>query len=153
ARYPHLALLDYTHSEVEDWKNGGYPGMSVRLGRQLDLHVTNTQHLKRWMVARGADPAHIQVCYCGVGTTTWSRDSYNVGALRTGLQVSRDMPLILYVGRLSHEKRPLEFVKIVDRLRTKNSEFMAVMIGDGEERGAVERYIRANKLEKHVHLL
>ncbi len=30
--HPNLAILDYTHVEEENWKNGGYPWISVRLG-------------------------------------------------------------------------------------------------------------------------
>ena len=153
ARYPHLAMLDYTHSEVENWKNGGYPGMSVRLGRQLDTNVTSTQHLKQWMVARGADPTRIEVCYCGVDADLWNKAHYDVNAIRSDLTVSSGQSILLYTGRFSAEKRPLTFVKIIEKLAATNPNFVALMIGDGGERGAVEHYVRSHRLEQHIRLL
>jgi len=47
-------------------------------------------------------------------------------------QNSGDEYDIVYLGRLSPEKNPVEFIEIINELNKKNKEIKAVMIGDGE---------------------
>lgn len=62
ACHPHIAILDYNHLEEDEWRNGGYPAMSLELGDLLDLRITCTNHLKNWMVECGAEPDRVVVC-------------------------------------------------------------------------------------------
>ncbi|MHC4797754.1 MAG: glycosyltransferase family protein [Planctomycetota bacterium] len=60
--------LDYCHIEDEDWKNGGYPRFGVGFQDLLDLNIVASQHLKDWMVNRGADSKRVEVCSINVDT-------------------------------------------------------------------------------------
>lgn len=59
-----------------------------------------------------------------------------------------------YVGRLSPEKRPLDFVALAKRLTTKlpNDQLAFVIVGDGPERSAIEERLRADGLSDRVVL-
>jgi glycosyltransferase involved in cell wall biosynthesis len=154
ARHPRLALLDYTHSEIEDWKDGGYPGMAARLDQYFDLHLTNTHHLKNWMVAKGIhDPDRIQVCHCGIETKQWKKERYEPAVTRKRLGIAEETPIILFVGRLAEEKRPLLFAHIIDQLAQQEPHFVALMIGDGAEADALKAFIHKHRLQEHIHLL
>jgi glycosyltransferase involved in cell wall biosynthesis len=59
---------------------------------------------------------------------------------------------LVYLGRLSHEKRPLLFLEAVSRLRKRLSGLRAIMIGDGPERANVEAYIEDRLLDSAVSM-
>jgi len=153
ACHPQLALLDYTHVEEEQWQNGGYPGMAVRLGRQLDLHVTSTNHLKNWMIARGADPEGIQVSHTNIDAEEWNPTRYDAIAIRKRMNIAPETPVILFVGRMVDQKRPLFFARIIKQLATSDQHFVCLAVGEGEELDNLKHFIHTHYLEKHIQLL
>lgn len=153
ARHPNLAILDYTHSEVENWKNGGYPGMSVRLGQQLDLRLTNTNHLRDWMTARGAPPESIHVCHYGIDPEQWSKERYDSTAARKRLRIPPEAPLLLFVGRLSPEKRPLLFARIIERVAAQEPGVVSLVVGTGPEAKSVRKFVKKHRLGRSIRLL
>lgn len=153
ARHPHLALLDYNHMVMEDWIDGGYPRMAVRLGRLLDLNVVNTEHLKQWMVARGADPERLEVCHCNVDTEEWDPDEYDRDAIRQDLGVDAETAILLFVGRVTEQKRPLVFAKIVEQLAAGEPNCVALVAGDGDQMQALRDFVREHRLEERIRLL
>lgn len=153
AHYPNLPILNYNHAEDEEWKDGGYPAMSVRLGSQLDLSLTCTDHLKCWMVTRGADPNRIEVVHYGIDTEQWNPQRYDSLALRQSLGIGADLPLILFVGRLSDEKRPLLFLDIIKELTTRCSGFLALVVGTGPELPGMQAFVANHQLEQQIRLM
>ena len=57
--------------EEESWKRGGYPRMSIERQELLDLHIVSSDHLRNWMVERGAEPERIRVCYTNIDPAEW----------------------------------------------------------------------------------
>lgn len=57
-----------------------------------------------------------------------------------------------FIGRLSEEKQPLEFVRIVAQLRSHFSGLRAVMIGEGQLRQEVEQQIEKSGLNDCITL-
>ena len=49
------AFVDLCHSEDEGWYEGGFPRFSVEYGGLLDGTLVGSNHLRDWMVERGAD--------------------------------------------------------------------------------------------------
>ncbi|HEU5086363.1 MAG TPA: glycosyltransferase, partial [Roseiflexaceae bacterium] len=64
-----------------------------------------------------------------------------------------DVVLILFVGRLSSEKRPLLAAEILRDLVKRNIRFQALFAGDGEQRRALRRFVRHNRLDSVIRLL
>ncbi len=58
----------------------------------------------------------------------------------------------VWVGRFGPEKDPVRFVEALDALEGTGREFRAVMVGDGQLRGAVEAELAARGLEERVDL-
>lgn len=153
ARHPTVALLDYNHLEEERWNDGGYPAWSVRVGRQFDLNVTCTNHLKEWMVGRGADQECIDTVYCCLDTKRWRQEEYDIAAIRRTLQIDVDTQIILFVGRMVDQKRPMHVAKVIKALSDKQERFVAVLVGAGPELGALQSYIAHNRLHGKVRIL
>lgn len=152
ARHPQLAILDFCHAE-EEWRDGGYPALSLAAGSAIDLRVTCTRHLKEWMCARGADPERIEVNYCGVDTAAWRRDLYDASAIRARWNLSPDLPVLLFVGRISSEKRPQVLVEILSRLVAQSCSFTALIVGNGPEEAELRQAIVASGIENQAHVL
>ena len=60
---------------------------------------------------------------------------------------------IVFLGRLTPQKEPLLFCKIIKKYKEIDSSVTAVMIGDGELRNEVERYIEQNNLKENITLV
>ena len=144
ARHPQVAFVDLCHSFEESWKNGGYPRCGAAYQEQLDLNITASEYVKRWMVGRGAEPERIEVCYTNIDTEKWQPDQQARVQQRAALGLADDQALIMFHGRLSPEKRPAVMARIIARLReTVGERFACIVIGDGPERASLEQQIAA----------
>lgn len=59
---------------------------------------------------------------------------------------------ILFSGRLVESKRPLLTVKIVNKLLSQNINIRLDILGDGEQREIIEKYINEKGLSKNIFL-
>jgi glycosyltransferase involved in cell wall biosynthesis len=153
SRCPNVTFVDYCHAEQEYWKNGGYPRCAAAYQELLDLNITGSQHVKEWMVARGAKPDQIEVCYTNIDTERWQPDPLARQRTRARLGLSDDMTLIIFVGRLTAEKRPRLIPPIVQRLEHPAAgRFLCLVVGDGPERETIEQQTHSMRLDAHLRL-
>ena len=153
-RHPHLAILDYTHLEEPDRPDGGYPGISVSSGAALDLRVTCTEHLRAWMVARGAPADRVVACHANIASAAWDATAFDVGSIRAGLGVAEDTALLLFVGRVVAQKRPLLLAEIMRRLpRDQLPPLLLLVVGAGDELPALRRLVKQYDIQHYVRLL
>ncbi len=155
AHCPGPTYVDYNHMEEVYWKNGGHPRAAAGAQDQLELNIVASQHLKRWMVARGASPDRIEVCPTNVDSTLWKPDPELRDATRLELGIDPEVTVLLYPVRLTAQKQPMVFADTMRRLidRAAGSRWLALVAGDGEDRPALERYMADNSLSDHVRLL
>ncbi|MBA3765795.1 MAG: glycosyltransferase [Acidobacteria bacterium] len=153
AHFPDVTFVDFCHIEEEHWNNGGYPRWAVEYQELLDLNVVSSEHLKGWMVKRGADPQRIKVCYTNIDTEEWHPDPEHRAAVRRELGLDDVVPLILYAGRICPQKQPRVFAQTVLRLHQQGSHFAALVAGDGEEIEGLRSFINKHKLNDRVRLL
>jgi len=57
---------------------------------------------------------------------------------------------ILFIGRLVKQKDPLNFLKAIQIIKSKISDFEVHILGDGKLKRQMEQYVQKNKLEKNV---
>ncbi|MDW8146913.1 MAG: glycosyltransferase family 4 protein [Roseiflexaceae bacterium] len=139
---PDVAFIDLLHMEEPYWLDGGYPRLSLNYAVWINLSITISRHLRDWMIARGGDPARIEVCYANINVNAWNPAHFDRAALRRSLGITDEMPLILFIGRLVNQKRPRLAVQILRELARRGIAFHALIVGDGPERTAVERLLR-----------
>lgn len=150
---PKPAYVDYCHMEQEHWKNGGYPQFAVSRQPLLDLNIVSSEHLKNWMTRRGADPERIEVCRTNVDSDYWRPDPAQREAVRRQYRLEPDETVILYAVRLCAQKKPQVFRQVMHELARRGLKFRALVAGDGEERAALESYLRSQRLLDRVLIL
>lgn len=150
---PETVFLDYCHMEEEEWKNGGYPRMAVEYQELLDLNLVASNHLKTWMVKRGAEAERVRVCYINVDTHRWQPDPQARLEVRRRLDIPEYLPVILYAARLTAQKQPGVFARALQRLSREHPHFVALVAGDGPELRPLQAYLRLHRLEGRVRLL
>lgn len=153
SRCPDVALVDYCHMEEEYWNNGGHPRTSVGYQDVLDLTVVASAHLKRWMVARGADPRGIEVSYVNVDPGQFCPDEDVRSEVRDELDIAASTPVILYAGRICAQKQPKVFAMVVEELKARGLDFTCLIAGDGPDRRWLASYIRKHHLTDRALLL
>jgi len=82
----------------------------------------------------------VKVIHCGIDGTF-----ANLKAV-----VPSETNRLVCVGRLCEQKGQLLLVKAINALVKEGREFELVLVGDGEQRGAVEQLIAENKLDNFV---
>jgi glycosyltransferase involved in cell wall biosynthesis len=151
---PGPVYLDYSHMEEPEWRQGGFPALSVHFGAYLDGSMVASHYLKKWMVERGGDPGLIQVCHINVDTQKWRPDSDLRRATRCELGIPENTVVILYAARLCRQKLPLFFAEVISALAQRSpTPFVALVVGDGEDRPVLESYLRKHGLGDRLRVL
>lgn len=91
---------------------------------------TVSRYLKEWYAARlpGAD---IRIVTNGVDTDAFRPlPPGDVAALRTRLKLPADKKIVLYAGRISPEKGPLDLVHAIGELRKIRHDILLVLVGE-----------------------
>ncbi len=153
AHFPQLPILDYCHIEVEQWKDGGYPRMSVDYEDLLNLTAVASEHLRDWMVQRGADASRIEVCYINIDPDQWRPDQAQRQAARRQLNIAESSPVILFAGRLVPQKQPHVLAETLLRLHLQGLPFAALIAGNGEDEPWLRSFLDQHALRGRVRLL
>ena len=132
----------------EPWFQPSYRALSERVtclansrAGAEDYAAWSETPLERWeVIHNGFDLATCQ-----------PRTPEERAALRQELGVSG--PLVVGVFRLEAEKRPLDFVALVARLRERFPDLRALHVGEGSQRGEVEAAARARGLGETLSFL
>jgi glycosyltransferase involved in cell wall biosynthesis len=149
---PDTPILDFCHSEAEHWNKGGYPRFSIEFREFLDLTLTASEHLKRWMVERGGETERIEVCYANVDTERFRPSAAARDSVRSRLGLPPDEPIVLFAGRISEDKQPRVLADALARLGKRGVRFTAVIAGDGPDRAWLEGEL-ARSLRTTVRML
>jgi len=150
---PKPAYVDYCHMEEEYWRSGGYPRFGVGYQDLLDLNIVASEHLKRWMIGRGAQPERIEVATINVDADYWTPNELARREVRRLHAIAGETPVILYAGRLCEQKQPRVFASVMLELARRNVECVTLVAGDGPDRAWLEEFIEGRKLKRRVRLL
>lgn len=72
------------------------------------------------------------------------------------ISASANQPIqsdICFVGRLTEQKNPLFFCSVIKKIKEKDPNIKAVMLGRGELKEQIENYILANELTTNIKLI
>jgi glycosyltransferase involved in cell wall biosynthesis len=150
---PEVTFVDYCHIEEKQWKNGGYPRMSLEHKEMLDLTIVSSEHLQGWMVGQGGDNQRLEVCHTGVDHEDWLASAEQRATVRNELKVTGSTPVILYAARICAQKKPRVFAETMLKLRQTDMPFVAVVAGDGAEFQWLQSFVHTHKLSQQVFLL
>lgn len=141
---PQVKVIDQCHIlEPPDIMEGGHPAYSSRHYKQyLDHRTVTSQWLKRYLVNEHQIPEdQISVIYTGVDSRNeFNPDLIPPGQFREQLGIGREIPVILFVGRLHAQKRPQLFARIAGEFQKRfpAQDACFVMVGSGDQKESLE---------------
>jgi glycosyltransferase involved in cell wall biosynthesis len=95
------------------------------------------------------DPERIDLIYHAVNSDRFNPSRYSQSD-RTGFfkkfDLEADCRFFLFAGRLTRQKRPLDFLKLALKIQEAGNEELFVMVGDGELSPEVDEFIGTHEL-------
>lgn len=152
---PDVVFLDYTHIEYEsEWPHGGYAQLSANYQSLLDRAIVSSDHLREWMIAKGARGDAIEVCHTNIDGEKWAPSPEMRVRARNELSIDDKTTLILYSCRIAEQKRPDFMCLIIKALRMATlAPFVVVIAGDGPMMPLVELFIEKYDLAAYFRVL
>ena len=132
-----VIFTDYLHSENKFWRNGEYPRDSVAIDGFLDKSYTCTEVLKQSMKKNmGRTVDNVETVYIGVDEQVFEKDKIKIEdnkELQETVDKLKGKQAILFLCRISEEKRPIFMLKVFKEMLTKNKDIILLVVGDGPE--------------------
>jgi glycosyltransferase involved in cell wall biosynthesis len=150
---PGLRIVFTEHGRLSD----APPSSKRRLVNPLIAHaatrIASVSHdLKRHMVAEGLPESRIEVVHNGIEVGP-PPDRDGALALRSELGLSPGDIVVGTVARLDPVKHLQSLVEAVAIARQGRLPVVALVVGDGAERGRIESEARSRGLDREVHFL
>ncbi|MBS1663174.1 MAG: glycosyltransferase [Bacteroidetes bacterium] len=153
-RYPRLPIIDINHIEDMGWQGGGFPKIAAEFTSLIDRHVVISQWLGEFMKKQGVRADKLRTLYINTDTEAiLPLDGGQKERLRQQLGVPADKPVLVFVGRLTHQKNVLLLPDIAASLVGKGQDFILVVCGDGPDRAQLEEKIYRQGLTDHFQLI
>lgn len=138
-------VVSFRGSDISRFVQRRGPRVYDRLFQRGDGFFTNSRWFEQRLQKMGCDPARLEVLYSGIDLTRFPHRTRQRDA-------SRPLRLIT-VGRLAEKKGVIYAVEAVARLHREALNFEYQIVGDGEQRPAIQALIKKRGLEGVVHLL
>ncbi|MEX2112236.1 MAG: glycosyltransferase [Pirellulales bacterium] len=151
ARWAGVNHLVASERCVDEWKGWHELAVDRWLVRHTDAIVVNSQGVQAFYAQQGIPPAKLRLIYNGIAPTPASTTSRD--ALLSELELPPASRLIGAVGRLWPQKRLKDLIWATDLLHVIRDDVHLLVIGDGPQREALERYARQCHVAEHVHFL
>ena len=74
-------------------------------------------------------------------------------AFREKFGISQDRPVLLFVGRVAHEKNISFLIKVVDQVRRQVEDVLFVIAGEGPARASLEQEVRKCAIGENVRFI
>jgi len=100
---------------------------------------------KKYLISLGASPDKIEIAINTVDT-----EFYQNGDFSSKKKGNKKRKELLTVGHLSERKNIVQLLEIIRLLRSMRDDFILNIIGDGEEREKLERYVDEHELRDCV---
>jgi glycosyltransferase involved in cell wall biosynthesis len=134
--------------------------LKMRLYNQLDWwSLRKAAHLvtvcgpfERQLEERGVDAGRITIQHNSIRPFEPMSEEES-STVRQALNCARNTSILLMVSRLSHEKGHLDFLQALAVLKRRGVDFHALIVGEGPERGPIERLRERLELTAMVTLV
>lgn len=155
-----VPVVESCHTYFEQYLPHYVSGLPTALTRSIARGVTRRQC--RDVQAVISPSSQMAETLRGYGVTTpievlptgLSSSCFGLGdgaRFRQVQGISMDRPIILFVGRLAHEKNIVFLLRVLESLRIKCPDVLLVLVGEGPAEGALREQVCALGLQNHVH--
>lgn len=136
----------------DDAKVRIYNRLDTVLLRYADRVVAVSNSMRELLMRKGINPSKITVVPNAIDKDALTPDVCKSAVLRS-LRVDSVSPVIGVVGRLGPEKGQLLFLRAFQRVLQDIVNVKALIIGDGPDRRALERFCLENHIEESVRFV
>ncbi|MFB5674649.1 glycosyltransferase [Paenibacillus terreus] len=151
--FPHLMIVDYVHSEVENWRGGGYARTSSVVNNIVDKTFVCNENLRQTMINKyRRSPENIETLYIGVDKDYYDPRTISKGIIRRKINIDESRPVVLFPCRLSEEKRPFLMLEIAKATKKVIPDVCFFVVGDGQYYGDIQDRIKKENLINTVFL-
>lgn len=117
--------------------------------RWVDLYIANSHAGARWLAEQAhVPPAKIRAIHSGLDAAPFMQAMR--GQIRPSLPIPPDTPLIVSVGNLRKVKDQQTLIQAAHRLQQQGHNFHLLLVGDGQQRAALEQLTRDLNLADHI---
>lgn len=114
--------------------------------------ITNNQEAYLQALSLGVSPLFVDLIRNGVDVSVFI-PKRNSASFRDSLAISKDTPLIGFMGRLEYEKGPDLFLKAAEQIHHQMPLVQFVIIGDGGMKEELRVLCTRMQLDKQVHFV
>lgn len=137
---------------VDPWKSAWQLAIDRALTRQTERIVTNSLGVKDFYVSRGLPAEKFVIIPNGIAPSIVS-EPVTREQLLAELNLPANTRLLGAVGRLWPQKRVKDLIWAADLLKTTRDDTHLLIVGDGPQRGRLERYRDQSHITERVHFL
>lgn len=149
SEFPEVVFTDYLHSENWSWRNGEYPRDSTAIDSFLDRTYTCTKVLRDSMKKNmGRTIDNVKTVYIGVDEKEFDEEKVKIEDnkdLAKRLDKIKNKKAILFLCRISEEKRPIFILNVLRKILEKDKDVVLLVVGDGPQLNEMKNM--ANKLQ------
>lgn len=154
SEFPNLVFTDYLHSANWSWRNGEYPRDSTAIDGFLDKTYICTQILRKVMKENmGRTIDNVKTVYIGVNEEEFDRNKVDILSnkdLQKQLDMIKNKKVILFLCRISEEKRPILMLKILKKILEKDENVVLLVVGDGPILNEMKDFAKKQKINNNV---
>lgn len=154
SEFPEIVFLDYLHSENKSWRNGEYPRDSTAIDGFLDRTYTCTKILRQSMKENmGRTIDNVKTIYIGVDEDEFDTKKININDNKDLIKYEdklKGKKVILYLCRISEEKRPIFMVKVFKKMLETDKNLILLVVGDGSELKEMKETVRKDDIQENV---
>lgn len=119
--------------------------------QSFDRFIAINQRIRETFVDRlGMDPGRIDLIYPAFDASRFRLTPVTpeqAADSKRAFGLAPDRPVFLFLGRMSAQKRPLDFINLAARVLASGLQASFLMVGDGEMGGEVDQAITASSTE------
>lgn len=152
-RHPNVKV--FVHSHNTSPSIGGATQLLHILNRNVlwkcsDEHFACSQIAGEWLYGKNRT---FTVLKNGINTNAYKFDVKRRMAKRKELRIAENVFVIGNVGRFTEQKNQKRLVQVFEEYHRKNSNSVLLLVGDGEQKNAVEDHCKERKLTEYVMFL
>jgi len=155
--WPIAMVCHFNHGEATEFREKGELGddrtfaaieaFEAHVLAAVDRVVFVSDWSRRDVESRGIRPRASSVIWNGIG------DAPPAGATRAALGLADDDVVLVNVGTLEPRKDQVGLVRLFARLAPRHPRARLVLVGEGPDRGAIQRLVAQHDLADRVRLL
>ena len=151
AKYSQIPIIDYVHMEEWYWRNGGFARNSAINQNVIDRTFTCNENSRNVFIKRfKRKKPEVKTIYIGVDEKKFDPDKFDKKEILKELnetKLNSKKYVISYICRISEQKRPFLFFKVIKKLSEIRNDFVVIVAGEGSMLLELKNMVKKEQLD------